>query len=85
MIDKRFALHIPAFIIALSVGLLYVYLATPHRKVVVRQPTVENAGKVIYEDKDGNCFILKPQTASCNTATPMSVHNIVSSIIGVQG
>jgi hypothetical protein len=72
MTDK-FSLHVPAFIIALGMGLLYVYLATPHRKVIIRHPTPENVGKVTYEDAHGNCFILKKESVSCartHTRTP---------------
>lgn len=66
MPPKQFALHIPAFVIALALGLLYVYLATPHRKVVVRQPTLSNAGKVLYEDEHSNCFVLDAKKVTCN-------------------
>ena len=63
--SPSFSLNIPVFIIALATGLLYVYLATPHRKVIVRHPTPENVGKVTYEDADGNCFVLKKTTVDC--------------------
>ena len=63
--DQRFSLHIPAFIIAMTLGLLYVYLATPHRKIVIRQPTSDNVGKVNYEDAHGNCFVLEKKATDC--------------------
>lgn len=63
---QKFALHMPAFIVALAIGLLYVYMATPHRRVVIRQPTPENAGKITYEDEHSNCFVLDAKKVPCN-------------------
>jgi hypothetical protein len=65
MMIRSFKLHIPAFLLALAIGLLYVYLSTPHRRVVVRQPTLQNAGKITYEDSEKNCFTLNPEKVSC--------------------
>jgi hypothetical protein len=61
-----FHLHLGAFIVAFSLGLLYVYLATPHRKIIIRHPTQDNLGKVIYEDGNGNCFVLKKMGVDCD-------------------
>jgi hypothetical protein len=63
---NKFALHVPTFIIAITFGLLYVYLATPHRKVIIRHPTPENVGMVNYEDTHGNCFVLEKQAVKCS-------------------
>ena len=80
---KSFSLHIPAFILALTFGLLYVYLATPHRRVVIRQPTLENAGKIVYEDEHQNCFVLDAKAVACDSSTTSAAsHNILSSIVG---
>jgi hypothetical protein len=62
---ESFCLHIPTFIITFALGLLYVYIATPHRKVIVRYPTPDNAGKVRYADMDGNCFVLDKENVAC--------------------
>lgn len=72
-----FKLHVPAFIGAMAVGLLFVYLGTPHRKVVISQPTPSNAGKVVYEDEHDNCFVMDAHKVKCSGAD-----NIVDNIVG---
>lgn len=60
-----FKLHIPAFLVALFIGLFYVYIATPHRRVVIKQPTIDNAGKIKYMDDDRNCYVLDAEKTEC--------------------
>ena len=62
---SSFKLNVPAFIASLCIGLLYVYVATPHRQVVVRRPTPENAGSVVYEDDHSNCFVMDAKKVEC--------------------
>ena len=62
---KTFKFHIPAFVIAFALGILYVYVATPHRQVVVKQPTPQNAGKVVYNDEHENCYVLDYEKTKC--------------------
>ena len=38
------------FLIALSIGLFYTYLTTPMPEIIIKYPTPENAGKIIYKD-----------------------------------
>jgi hypothetical protein len=63
--EKRFMLNLPVFIMAMAAGVLYVYLWTPHKKVIIRQPTPQNVGKVMYEDEHENCFVLEVEKVSC--------------------
>lgn len=66
MIDSnKFCISWPSFIIAFGVGLLYVYLAHPPQKVVVKYPTPFNAGKVTYKDKSENCFQFVATKVKC--------------------
>ena len=53
---KFFALNIPAFIVGLLVGLLYIYCNNPDIKTIVTYPSPFNAGKITYEDDASNCF-----------------------------
>jgi len=48
---KSVKFSFPAFIIAFSAGLLYVYLFTPHKEIIVKYPNPYNSHKVIYQDK----------------------------------
>ena len=44
--------NFPAFLIAFGAGLLYVYLFTPHKEVMVKYPNPYNSSKLTFQDKD---------------------------------
>lgn len=44
------------FLIALCVGIFYVYTTTPPPKVIIKYPTPFNAGKITYVDDAGVCY-----------------------------
>jgi len=46
----EFRYRLVIFLISFSVGILYVYMVTPHRRAIVKYPTPFNAGKVVYKD-----------------------------------
>lgn len=54
MINKF--VNFPIFLISLALGLLFVYLKEPEKKIVYVYPTRENIDKVEYRDKANNCF-----------------------------
>jgi hypothetical protein len=58
-------INLPAFLISLAIGLLFVYLTEPPHKVVYVYPTPENIGKIEYRDKANNCFEYNMQTIKC--------------------
>ena len=60
MIFKHIDLKL--FLISLSVGLLYIYLAEEYKKVIFIYPTPDNIKKYQYKDKSNECFsyTLKP-------------------------
>jgi hypothetical protein len=53
------------FIIALSVGLLFVYIHNPNKHVVYVFPTPENVNSVQYKDLSDNCYQFKANEVSC--------------------
>lgn len=53
------------FIISLCVGILCVYAITPPPKVIVKYPTPENSGRVIYKDEAHNCFKIISSEVNC--------------------
>lgn len=65
--QKNFCLHWPSFIIAFAIGLFYVYITIPPKKVIVKFPTPYNAGHVIYRDKADSCFKFRAEEVSCPT------------------
>tara|TARA_B110000014_G_C19890037_1_gene460516 strand:- start:462 stop:692 length:231 start_codon:yes stop_codon:yes gene_type:complete len=54
-----------AFIVGLSVGLLFVYLSAPAHNVIMVYPTPENVDKLQYRDKAGVCFRFSPVETNC--------------------
>ena len=61
---KKF-FHFPSFIIALALGILFVYLTEPPNKVVYIYPSPENINKFEYKDKADNCFNYTMDRVDC--------------------
>ncbi len=53
------------FFSAFAVGLLFCYLVTPARKVVVKFPSPYNAGQITYKDNADNCFKFNADEVDC--------------------
>tara|TARA_Y100000389_G_C17232644_1_gene398954 strand:+ start:312 stop:584 length:273 start_codon:yes stop_codon:yes gene_type:complete len=53
------------FIISLFLGIFIVYSITPPPKVLVKYPTPENSGRVIYKDEAHNCFKVISSEVNC--------------------
>ena len=47
------------FFIALFIGLFVAYVSTPVPHVIIKYPTPENAGKIIYRDDADVCYKYK--------------------------
>jgi hypothetical protein len=57
------------FIISLFLGIFIVYSITPPPKVIVKHPTPENSGRIIYKDEAHNCFKVISSEVDCPTDT----------------
>lgn len=53
------------FLVSLCVGLLYVYFTMPKPQVIIKYPTPENAGNIIYRDKAGVCYKYRAREVPC--------------------
>ena len=53
------------FIISFAIGLFMAYLFTPTPEVIIRYPTPENAGKIIYKDDNDVCYKYKASEVQC--------------------
>ena len=49
---------------AFLLGILYIYLLQPGLRYIIRHPTPENAGKIIYNNS-GKCFTYKLIPMDC--------------------
>jgi hypothetical protein len=71
--------HPLAFFIALIVGLFFAYISTPNPKVIIKYPTPENAGKVVYKDNSGVCYKYHAKEIDCPTHMYVDSLNIQDS------
>ena len=53
------------FLISFSLGILFVYLFTPQPRVIIKFPTPDNAGKIIYKDNNDVCYKYKATEVQC--------------------
>jgi hypothetical protein len=54
-----------AFFIALAIGLFFTYIYSPKKKIIIKWPTPENAGKLIYKDYSDLCYKYKANEIPC--------------------
>ena len=54
-----------AFFISLAIGLLFFYVIAPQKRIIIKYPNPENAGKVVYKDSNENCFKFKAEEVNC--------------------
>ena len=57
------------FFISFCIGMFFVYISTPKPKVIIKYPTPENAGKVIYKDNSGVCYKYVANEVKCPANT----------------
>lgn len=53
------------FFIALFIGLFFAYISTPIPDIVIKYPTPENAGKIIYRDSGDVCYKYRAEEVEC--------------------
>jgi hypothetical protein len=58
-------INVPSFFIALAIGLFFTYIYAPPKKIIIKWPTPENAGKVIYKDYSNLCYKYKADNIEC--------------------
>jgi len=68
-------INIDVFLVSFAIGLFFIYIMGPDMKKIVVFPTVENSGKVQYQDNSDNCFIYKPTEVKC-PSDPSLIHTI---------
>lgn len=73
-------LNIYYFVISLTVGLLFAYLFTPQPEVIIKYPTPENAGKVVYKDVSDVCYKYKANEVSCPADKSKIVDNYLQEV-----
>lgn len=57
--------HLAVFLLAFALGGIMVYFTAPATTTVVVYPTPDNAGKVEYKDRAGNCYRYSSKKIKC--------------------
>lgn len=53
------------FLLAFCIGLFFVYISDPPKKVIVRHPNPQNAGKTVYQNNDESCYQYIAKEVKC--------------------
>ncbi|GAG52960.1 unnamed protein product [marine sediment metagenome] len=53
------------FIVSLGIGLFYVYLTTRTPEIIIKYPTPENAGTIVYHDSNDVCYKYRAVKVDC--------------------
>jgi hypothetical protein len=53
-------------IVGIVLGIVGILMIDPEKTVVYKYPTPENAGKIIYKDKNGVCYKFSSNSVNCD-------------------
>jgi hypothetical protein len=56
------------FLFGLTFGIFVVYILKPAAMVITKYPNMENAGDVVYRDRNGTCFQYETKEIDCDKA-----------------
>ena len=54
------------FLIGLTIGIFFVYVLKPAAMVITKYPNLDNAGHVVYRDRNGTCFQYTTNEVDCD-------------------
>lgn len=54
------------FLLGLAAGLFFVYILKPAPVVIMKYPNLDNAGNVVYRDRNGTCFKYEIEEKDCD-------------------
>lgn len=61
--DKYVSL--PVFLIALTIGFVFMYITPANTSQIVVYPTPDNKDEFLYSDKADNCFMFEQVETAC--------------------
>jgi len=53
-------------LISFALGIFIIYILKPSPLIIMKYPNLENAGKIIYKDRNGTCFVYETKEVDCN-------------------
>ena len=54
------------FLMSFAIGIFIVYILKPSPIIIMKYPNLENAGKLIYKDRNGTCFMYETKEVDCD-------------------
>lgn len=63
---KSFKFNYITFFIAFIIGLIYVTLAVPKMRKIIKYPTPYNSNKITYRGLSGDCYKFNVEEINCN-------------------
>lgn len=66
MKEKHFVFNFVSFFTAFALGILYVYISAPQKKIIIKYPTPFNANNTMYQTEDKLCYKYKVIEEKCD-------------------
>jgi hypothetical protein len=63
--SKIFKFNLLAFFIAFVLGMIYVYLDAPKKKLIIKYPTPYNVNKITYKGLTDECYVFDAKEVKC--------------------
>lgn len=57
---------VPLFI-GLVIGFIAILMIKPEKGIIYKYPTPQNAGKIVYKDKNGVCYKYSSKEVNCDS------------------
>jgi hypothetical protein len=59
-------LRLLPFLIGIFTGIFFIYVLKPTATVIYKYPNMDNAGKIVYQDRNGVCFKYHSDKVDCD-------------------
>lgn len=66
MEEKRFRINFYSFFIAFFIGIFYVYINAPQKRMIIKYPTPYNSDKLVYRGQTGDCYKFHAEEVNCS-------------------
>lgn len=66
--SRLYFFNFRAFIISFAIGIFFVYVFQPPKRIVYKFPNPESAKRDIYQDANGTCYKIEAAETRCNNS-----------------